>query len=93
MLGLPITSWIRFYLSAFVAGVLLCFVRFGPMLALGVIEMILGLCGMIVVTIYTRSYLPSEWRRWVARARRAGYAMVSGASSLLRGGDRPHGIS
>lgn len=70
MLGLPVNSWMRFYLCGFVAGLLLCSVRFGPMLALGIFEMILAVCGILVVAMYTRYYLPRQWRRWLVSVRR-----------------------
>ena len=70
MLGLPINSWLRFYICGFLAGVLLCSVRFGPMIALGTVAMILAICGLVFVATYTRYYSPRQWRQWMVALRR-----------------------
>ena len=70
MLGLPVMSWMRFFAFGFAAGLALFSIRFGPIPLLALIVMAMGLCGMLLVTIYTRYYAPREWRRWGAKRRR-----------------------
>lgn len=71
MLGLPLGGWMRFYFWAFVAGLLLVFVQFEPIMALAAAQMILAVAGLALVTAYARAYAPRVWRRWLVAARRA----------------------
>lgn len=79
MLGLPLGSWMRFFLLAFLAGLLLAFVRFEPIVALAAAEMTLAFVGLGLVALYARSYAPRVWRRWLVSARRARRALARSA--------------
>src|SRR5438477_8281238 len=69
MLGLPTISWMRFFAFGFAAGVFLSFVPYLPMAVLGRIDAVAAFLGMILVSIYMRSYEPFVWRRLLARIR------------------------
>ena len=58
MLGLTLTSWMRFFAFGLIAGVLLSFVRYEPISILGRVDTIAAFCGLVLVTIYMRSYKP-----------------------------------
>ena len=77
MLGLPIISWMRFFVFGSIAGLLLCFMPLLPVSMLGVLVVILGLAGVLVTAVYTRSFLPWTWRRWLVRARRVRQALYA----------------
>ena len=70
MLGLTLTSWMRFFAFGLIAGVLLSFVRYEPISILGRVDTIAAFCGLVLVTIYMRSYKPWTWRRLIVRIRR-----------------------
>jgi hypothetical protein len=69
MLGLPINSWVRFFVYGSVAGFLLWFLPIKPIAQLGFLVMLLGLAGVAVVAIYARTFLPWTWRRWLVMSR------------------------
>jgi phosphatidylserine synthase len=67
MLGVPVAGWMCFFICGFMAGLLLSPIPFAPILSLAITEMVLALLGLVLVAIYTRSYVPREWRRWRVR--------------------------
>jgi hypothetical protein len=78
MLGFAIISWMRFFALGLVSGGLLGLVPYEPMALLGRVAAIAALFGLVLVTIYMRSYEPWAWRRLVVRTRRW-RALVTGA--------------
>lgn len=70
MLGFEITSWIRFFVFGFFAGVILSFVHFTPIAILGRIDAVAALLGFVLTVWYAKSFEPREWRRFVIRSRR-----------------------
>jgi len=70
MLGFAITSWMRFFFFGFLAGVLLCFVRFEPIAFLGKIDTVAAFLGLMLTMIWARSYEPDVWAHIVARGSR-----------------------
>src|SRR3954468_23443763 len=83
MLGFAITSWMRFFAFGLVAGLMLSFVSFDPIAFLGKIDAVAAFLGLVLTTMYARSYEPVVWRRLVTRAHR-----VKSVSSLSA--DRDH---
>jgi len=76
MLGLGITSWMRFFLFGFLAGVALSLVPYMPIALLGKIDAIAAFLGLILTTIYAHSYEPEVWRR-LTRAFRTSHTTSS----------------
>jgi|KBSSwiStaDraftv2_1062776.scaffolds.fasta_scaffold132192_2 hypothetical protein len=70
MLGFSTASWMRFFALGFVVGVFLSFVPYQPMAFLGRIDAVAAFFGMILVSIYMRSYEQWAWRRMLVRIRR-----------------------
>ena len=80
MLGFPTISWMRFFALGFAAGVFLSFVPYVPMAVLGRIDAVAAFLGMILVSIYMRSYEPLAWRRLLVRTRQWRHSLTGDSS-------------
>jgi hypothetical protein len=63
MLGIAITSWMRFFAFGLIAGAALSLVPYVPIAILGKIDAGAAFLGLVLTLIYARSYEPEVWRR------------------------------